>query len=209
MPNQPIELENWLPLKPTEDLRNLQILEEITRESRTSQRQLARNLGVALGVANACLKKMVKKGFVKACGINHCRIAYYVTPEGLNEKTRLAYHFIQHTIKYYSNLRKLVSVRLNLIAEGGAKTVVFYGAGEVMEVALISLQATDIQLLGIVDDDPLKQGRSIFGYTIEHPDSISRKQPQAVLVTSIKYKSDILLKLKRKNGGNTTVFHTI
>ena len=91
-------------LKPTEHLRNLQPLEEISLDSTVSQRKLSSSLGVALGVTNVCLKKMIRKGHIKVKGINQKRIAYYLTPEGFTEKTRLTYHFLQYTANYYINL---------------------------------------------------------------------------------------------------------
>ena len=55
-------------LRPTEHLRNLQLLEEISKDSDVSQRKLAHRLGAALGLTNACLKKMIAKGLVKVKG---------------------------------------------------------------------------------------------------------------------------------------------
>jgi len=57
------ELKNRF-LKPTEHLRNLQLLEEISKDSSVSQRKLSQRLGVALGVTNACLKKMIYMNYV-------------------------------------------------------------------------------------------------------------------------------------------------
>ena len=139
-------------LKPTEHLRNLQLLEEVAKDSNISQRKLSSSLGVALGVTNACLKKMIRKGHIKVKGINHKRIAYYLTPEGFTEKTRLTYHFLQHTVSYYKNLKQKVTSKLEEISKTGAKRILFYGAGEVMEVAYICLQETNLELVGIIDD---------------------------------------------------------
>ena len=125
-------------MKPNEDLRNLQLLEEISRDSTASQRKLSERLGVALGVTNACLKKMANKGYIKVKGINHKRISYFLTPEGFSEKTRLTYHFLEYTVHYYINLKKNLSEKLGFISKQGVKRAVFYGAGDVMEVAFVT-----------------------------------------------------------------------
>jgi len=184
-------------LKPTEHLRNLQLLEEVSKDSNVSQRKLSSSLGVALGVTNACLKKMIRKGHIKVKGINHKRIAYYLTPEGFTEKTRLTYHFLQHTVSYYKNLKKNITVKLDEISKSGAKRIVFYGAGEVMEVAFICLQETDLELVGIADDSQDKQGNKIFGFSIQNSEVIKELKPDIILVTSIKYKDRMLLNLNR------------
>ncbi len=190
-----IESDNFL--KPTEHLRNLQLLEEVSKDSSVSQRKLSSSLGVALGVTNACLKKMIRKGHIKVKGINHKRIAYYLTPEGFTEKSRLTYHFLQHTVSYYKNLKQKVTSKLDLISSSGAKRIVFYGAGEVMEVAFICLQETSLELVGITDDSRDKHEKKTFGFTIQKPEVINELKPDAVLVTSIRYKDEILQKLKK------------
>ena len=190
------EVENKF-LKPTEHLRSLQLLEEISKDSTVSQRKLAQRLGVALGVTNACLKKMIHKGLVKVKGINHKRIAYYLTPKGFSEKAKLTYHFLQHTIRYYSNLKYNISAKLSFLSKTGHRRIICYGAGEVMEVAFIILNEIDLELLilGIVDDDKDKHGKKMFGFVVQHPRVISELRPDAVLVTSIRYKDKIMRNL--------------
>ncbi len=185
------QLENKF-LKPTEHLRNLQLLEEISKDSSVSQRKLSQYLGVALGVTNACLRKMISKGLVKAKGINHKRIAYHLTPKGFSEKTKLTYHFLQHTIQYYSNLKDNISAKLALLSKAGQKRIICYGAGEVMEVAFIILPETNLELVGIVDDDENKQGIKMFGFIIQNPQIIKELNPDAIVISSIKFRDEIL-----------------
>lgn len=184
-------------LKPTEHLRNLQLLEEISKDPDVSQRRLSQQIGIALGVTNACLKKMINKGLVKAKGINHKRIAYYLTPKGFTEKTRLTYRFLQHTISFYSTIKDRISNRLSALFQAGHRRIICYGAGEVMEVAFIILNETNRELLilGIVDDDKNKHGKKMFGFEVQDPEIIKELKPDAVLVTSIRYKDKILRNL--------------
>ena len=204
------ELENKF-LKPTEHLRNLQLLEEISKDSSLSQRKLSQRLGVALGVTNACLKKMVSKGLVKAKGINHKRIAYYLTPKGFSEKTKLTYHFLQHTIRYYSSLKNNISAKLSSLSKDGHRRIICYGAGEVMEVAFIILNEIDLELLvlGLVDDDKEKQSKKMFGFMVQHPQIINKLKPDAVLVTSIKYKDRIMRNLNNNRELSGINFYSL
>lgn len=189
------EIENHF-LRPTEDLRNLQILEEIAKDSNASQRKLSQNLGVALGVTNACLKKMAKKGYIKIKGINHKRISYFITPEGFTEKARLTYHFLEYTVHYYINLKKNLSSKLELLSSEGIRRVVFYGAGEVMEVAFVISHEANLELLGIIDDDKTKHGKAIFGFTVCGIEAIKGLKPEAIIITSIRYKDSITKNIK-------------
>ena len=66
-----------------------------------------------------------------------------------------------------------------------------------MEVAVICLSGTNLELVGIVDDSNAKQGKKMLNFVIESPEIIKKAGPDAVLVTSIRYKDKILDKLKR------------
>ena len=182
-------------LKPTEDLRNLQLLEEISRDSSASQRKLSERLGVALGVTNACLKKMANKGYIKIKGINHKRISYFLTPDGFSEKARLTYHFLEYTVHYYIDLKKNLAEKLDSISKQGVKRAVFYGAGDVMEVAFVISHEVNIEILGIIDDDKAKQGTKKFNFIIGGPETIPGLKPDAIIVTSIRYSDKIIKKL--------------
>lgn len=190
------ELENRF-LKPTERLRNLQLLEEISKDAAVSQRRLSQRIGIALGVTNACLKKMISKGLVKAKGVNHKRIAYYLTPKGFSEKTKLTYHFLEHTVRYYSNLKNNINAKLFSLSQAGHRQIICYGAGEVLEVTFIILNEADLELfvLGIVDDHKDKQGKKMFGLVVQHPQAIKELKPDAVLITSIRHRDKIMCKL--------------
>ncbi|MEW6008453.1 MAG: winged helix-turn-helix transcriptional regulator [Candidatus Omnitrophota bacterium] len=191
MPNPPLEF-----LKPSTDLRNLKLLEEISKEAKISQRKLARRLGVALGVTNACLKKMIKKGFIKVKGISNRRIIYYLSPKGFSEKTRLTYYFLQHTISYYVSLKKKIYEKLRLLEADNVKRIIYYGAGEVMEVAFITLHETNLELVGIIDDDGAKHGKKKFGFVISAPAIIKELKPDAIFITSLKFRDEILNNLE-------------
>ena len=69
--------------KLSEDMRDLQFLEELEKNPTISQRELARKFNIALGVTNACIKKLARKGWVKIRGLNHRQIYYHLTSEGL------------------------------------------------------------------------------------------------------------------------------
>ena len=64
----------------------LGVLNVIERDSQTSQRLISSELGVALGLANAYLKRCVRKGLIKISQVPRRRYAYYLTPQGFAEK---------------------------------------------------------------------------------------------------------------------------
>ena len=60
--------------------RDLRVLEAIQQDSRLTQRGLASKLGIALGLANIYLKRMIHKGYIKVVNVQPNRISYLITP---------------------------------------------------------------------------------------------------------------------------------
>jgi len=171
--------------KPSGRMRDLQFLEEVEQNPKISQRELSNKFGIALGVTNACIKRMVRRGLIRLRGFPPRRIAYYLTPKGFAEKSKLTLHFLSYNIHHYAEMKKLISRKLLEMQAGGVKRVLFYGVGDEMEVAYITLQGVDLHLVGIVDADENMQGKELFGYRIQGPQAIPSLRPDLVLITSM------------------------
>lgn len=141
-----------------------QILSEIEGGAPISQRSLAGRLGIALGLTNLLVRRVVRKGWVKVIRIRPNRMRYLLTPAGIVEKARISRLFLQDSVRFYSSARDRIRSSLTAVAEGGAnggdprRRIVFYGAGELAEIAYICLQETDLELVGVIDDS----NRSVF-----------------------------------------------
>src|ERR1700686_793050 len=83
----------------------LGLLESVERGGEQSQRRLASELGVALGLVNAYLKRCVKKGLVKVSGAPARRYAYYLTPQGFAEKSRLTVEYLSSSFSLFRRAR--------------------------------------------------------------------------------------------------------
>ena len=172
-------------LKPSEELRDLRLLEELERNPIVSQRELSHKFGIALGVTNACLKRMIRKGWVRIKGFDHRRIGYYLTPKGFVEKSRLTFHLISGIVQHYSELKQVIGEKLLEMEHDGKKRIVFYGVSDEMEVAYVTLQGVHLKLIGIVEDDEKFVPQIIFGYELEPVSRIKELQPDCVLITSL------------------------
>ena len=84
-----------------ENARTLEILDIVQRNEQVSQRHLASQLGVALGLANSYLKRCVKKGWVKVQQAPANRYLYYLTPTGFAEKSRLTAEYLSTSLGFY------------------------------------------------------------------------------------------------------------
>ena len=171
--------------KPTEELRDLRLLEELERNPIISQRELSHKFGIALGVTNACLKRMIRKGWVRIKGLDHRRIGYHLTPKGFVEKSRLTFDLISGIVQHYSELKQVIGERLLEMEHEGKERIVFYGVSDEMEVAYVTLQGVHLKLIGIVEDDEKFVPQIIFGYELEPVSRIKELKPDCVLITSL------------------------
>jgi DNA-binding MarR family transcriptional regulator len=149
------------------------ILTELESDGRASQRSLSREVGIALGLTNLLVRKLVSKGWVRVIHVRPNRVRYLLTPAGIAEKVRLSRQALQNNVRFYAEARDRIAERFaQLSAElavqasvawpietgfagaGAApnKRVVFYGGGEVAEIGYICLHRTDLRLVGLVDD---------------------------------------------------------
>jgi DNA-binding MarR family transcriptional regulator len=131
--------------------RELQALEAIAENERITQRRLSTELGIALGLTNLYLKRLVRKGFVKCINLQSNRIRYLITPTGLAEKTRLTYEFVEYSMSLYGTVRRHLRRVLEPLAERGCKRVAIYGSGEAAELAYVSILELGLDLVAVFD----------------------------------------------------------
>ena len=86
------------------------VMREIQKHPKTSQRDLAQNLGFSLGKLNYCLKALQQKGLIKMKNFeknpNKLNYIYVLTPKGISEKAKLTINFMKRKMKEYDELKK-------------------------------------------------------------------------------------------------------
>ena len=175
------------------DLRTLKILEKVDNDTVPSQRDLARDLNISLGLVNSFIKRLVKKGYFKVRHVPRNRIHYFLTPKGAAEKTRLTYLYIQHSYNFYKEARqKLRDLYVDLEKQGVTR-IVFYGAGDLAEIAYLSLLETNIELVAVVDDE--KEGDRFMRLTVDNPTHLISFSFDRILITSINSNEIIFQKI--------------
>jgi DNA-binding MarR family transcriptional regulator len=146
------------------------ILTEIEADNRVSQRSLSSDLGIALGLTNLLVRRLVHKGWVRIVRMKPNRVRYLLTPAGIAEKARMSRVALQNSIRFYVDARDRIRERFATLSKAlpgdghgfddgpVAKRIVFFGSGEVAEVGYVCLQGTDLHLVAVIDD----QGRERF-----------------------------------------------
>lgn len=166
-----------------QELKTLKIIEAIEKDNSQSQRELAKRLGISLGLVNSLLKKIVQKGYFKVTTIPKNRIRLILTPKGFSEKISLTYRYLTHAVNYYTELREKLCSIVQRIDEENQKTIVIYGANELTEIICLILKEYELELLSIVDDE--KAGQKMFGMTIADSSFLDKNSFDAVIVTQM------------------------
>jgi DNA-binding MarR family transcriptional regulator len=164
--------------KAVDAYRSFLLMSEIAGEEPVSQRELARRLGIALGLVNSYLKNLVAKGYVRVRTFPKNRYAYLLTPRGIAEKSRLAYQHLSYFTDLYTTTRQDYRVLLKSRNVKLSK-VVFCGVDEVAEIACLSLREGGMELVAVVD---MSIGRSVFDGT--YSISLRRSNENHMIVIS-------------------------
>ena len=181
----------------TQDIRTLKLLEEIDKDYTQSQRDLSNKLDISLGLVNSFVKRLANKGYFKITTLPRNRVKYILTPKGVMEKTRLTYQYLQYSFELYRGARRNLQKHFYELAVQGVKRVVFYGVGEIAEIAYISLQETAIKMVAIVDKKMV--GKVFLGNVVKDPRVLGSLSFDKILITSMK-KDDSQLEEILKKG---------
>lgn len=164
----------------------LGVLSAIEEDDRATQRAISQELGIALGLANAYLKRCVKKGFVKVQHIPANRYAYYLTPQGFAEKSRLTADYLSMSFNFFRSSREQCAALFESCEERRWTRVALAGCGDLAEIfTLCRREGSDVEIVGIIDT-------SVDGETVERFAGlpvvrrlIDLKKVHAVVVTDI------------------------
>jgi DNA-binding MarR family transcriptional regulator len=129
----------------------LGLLESVERDGAKSQRHLAGELGIALGLVNAYLRRCVKKGLIKMKEAPARRYAYYLTPRGFSEKSRLTVEYLSLSFSFFRRARADCCDVLAAAQSRGWKRIALAGISDLAEIATICALERDIEIVAVVD----------------------------------------------------------
>jgi DNA-binding MarR family transcriptional regulator len=129
----------------------LELLDAVGKQSNVSQRHLASDMGIALGLANSYLKRCIRKGFIKISEAPANRYLYYVTPKGFAEKSRLTAKYLSSSFAFYRKAGDSCMDVFQKCEALGWRRILLYGMSDLAEIATLRAQERDVQIVGILD----------------------------------------------------------
>lgn len=169
----------------TTDSQLLALLEAIERNSKSSQRDIARLTGLNVAKVNFLIRRCVDKGHVKLQNItksrSKLRYLYILTPNGVREKTRLTYSFMIRALREYNELEARLRKVLSEFDNERDCRVILYGITEITRfVAIIIEDMSSVSVEAIVDD--YYEGKEFRGYKVLRTSEVDFNQVDKVVV---------------------------
>jgi len=162
----------------------LGLLESVERDGAQSQRKLAADLGIALGLVNAYLKRCVTKGLVKISSVPTRRYGYFLTPKGFAEKSRLTVDYLASSFEFFRRARADCSEVLVEARARGWQRIALLGVSDLAEIATICALESGITITAVVD--PQSNLKAFVGVLVLPSLDDIRDQADCVVVTDLK-----------------------
>lgn len=187
-----IQLLNSNFLSPTTELRSLILLQAINGEPENSQHKLGKMTGLSSSMVNNYMKRFKEDGLISIKGETNRSRTYHLTKVGRNLLRESLLSCSAEIVQLYGAVKREIAKILNEYYDrDGLRTVVLYGAADTAEVVHTALKETPLVVIGIVDSDINKQGKSFNGFIIQAPEQIRYIRPDAVIITSFAKQEEI------------------
>ena len=129
----------------------LGLLNTVEENSNITQRSVAGELGIALGLANSYLKRCIKQGLIKVNQAPKNRYAYYLTPQGFTERSRLTAEYLSQSLDFFRVARQQTGDLLKLCHANNWRRIALIGKSELAEITILSATEYKVDLIGLID----------------------------------------------------------
>jgi len=116
------------------------VIREIHNNHLPDQRTIAIRTGISLGLTNLIIKRLIKKGYIKAKQLDRKKIQYLLTPKGFSEKAKKSYNFTVKTIGTFTAIREKLQQFITEECQKGAVEFAVSGSGELADIVEFALK---------------------------------------------------------------------
>lgn len=161
----------------------LELLNSVEHDGKRSQRRIAAELGIALGLVNAYLKRCIKKGLVKVHDAPARRYAYYLTPQGFAEKSRLTVYYLSSSFSFFRLAKSDCAGAFEMAKAKGCTRLVLSGKSDLAEIAILCAVEASVKIVAIVD--PRSEESRFVGVDVVKSYADVSEKFDAVIVTDV------------------------
>ena len=174
------------------------LLDVIEKNHSITQRDMSSFINVSVSMINEYLDRYEKENYIKREYKSTKIVDYEITPKGKERRKLLNLWFLRNSHHIYLSAKENILAFLNQNLEHNEK-ILLYGAGEMADIFLdviASSPSLTIQIVGIIDDDVIKQGKKFNDIAVLPYKMIQTIEHSSILISSYNHYQAILDKLK-------------
>ena len=183
---------------PTAKYKKYLVLDIISKNSDLTQREIASFAAISLSMVNQYLTDYETDGYIVKEYITKKQVKYSLTDKGIEYMRVLNIGYFSEAQKLYNKAKEDIYRFLNRMIEKGYKDIILYGAGEVAEIILQTINSDKtipLNVVSLIDDDNNKQGTVLVNININCIDYINVVNHDCVMISSYNHSKEILNKL--------------
>jgi len=184
--------------KPTVLYKEYMILDMIEKNPNITQREISKTIGIAVSMVNDHIDQYEKDKLIKRKKHSTKTVEYFVTKKGAERRKVLNIGYLNASQHLYNSAKENIEQFLLQIMSKGFTNILLYGAGEVCEILLSTISSNPnikLKCSAVIDDDPKKNGNTVFGAIIIDRSSINKYEHDGILISSFTNKETIHGKL--------------
>ena len=134
------------------------ILAKIDSEPAISQKRMAAEIGISVGMINWHIKRCASKGLIKFQQAPVQRYLYYLTPEGFAEKAKLTASYLQSSFSIFKTGRVQYEAIFVECIKNGWSDIAFLGDTELTELAsMVAARFVGLNVVSVIDENATRQ----------------------------------------------------
>ncbi len=133
------------------------IADTLKQEPLATQRVLADNAGISIGLMNAILKRFVERGWIMLTNVNLRKLSYAVTPEGIAELKERSQKFAKRTFEIANRYNETLCNTVLEAKNKGKKSLVLYGKSYIRFLLVYACQMNDISFVEKDVNEPVEK----------------------------------------------------
>lgn len=183
---------------PTAKYKKYLVLDIINKNSDLTQREIASQASISLSMVNQYLTDYETDGYIVKEYITKKSVKYLLTNKGLEYMRFLNIGYLSETQDLYNNAKEDIYSFLNRMIEKGYQNIILYGAGQVAEIMLQTINSDKnipLNVVSLIDDDINKQGTTLINTPINSIEYIDKLNHDCVMISSYGNHDAIMKKL--------------
>lgn len=153
----------------TEQKVMVHLLSEIERNPSFTQRGLAGELNIALGLMNQYLKRCITKGWIRASQVSPRRITYFLTPEGFKEKSHMVKDYLARSMTFFRDARAQCEEAFEFCKAQGWSNIALVGPGDLADIAKLVASGSEFVIEIVPTQADLKKYDAVIITDVTNP----------------------------------------